>query len=276
MRRMAQKGVARAGRAPAARDRLLFRLYRDEQEPVDRDELVRRFMPLARQVAARYAGGNEPYDDLLQVASLALVRAIDRFDPGRGVAFSSYALPTIRGEIKRHYRDKTWAVRVPRDLQELAVAANAERERLSTVLGRSATTRELSERLEISEDTLLDALRAGDAHDATSLEVKRGDDESQLRLCDTLAYDERGYDLADARASLERLLATVCRRDREILRLRFEEDLTQREIGQRTGLSQMHVSRILRGVIAHLAEAAEALTTVQAPEPPQPGTVRAG
>jgi RNA polymerase sigma-B factor len=276
MRRMAQKGVARAGRAPAARDRLLFRLYRDEEEPVDRDDLVRRFMPLARQVAARYAGGNEPYDDLLQVASLALVRAIDRFDPGRGVAFSSYALPTIRGEIKRHYRDKTWAVRVPRDLQELAVAANAERERLSTALGRSATTRELSERLKISEDTLRDALCAGDAHDATSLEVTRGGDESELRLCDTLAYDERGYDLADTRASLDRLLRTVCRRDREILRLRFEEDLTQREIGERTGLSQMHVSRILRGAIAQLAEAAEALTTAQAPEPPQPGTLRAG
>ena len=105
LRRLVRRGVARAGRAPAARDRLLFRRYRDAADPVDRDEMVRRFMPLARQLAARYAGGDEPYDDLLQVACLALVRAIDRFDPDRGVAFSSYAVPTIRGEIKRHYRD---------------------------------------------------------------------------------------------------------------------------------------------------------------------------
>jgi RNA polymerase sigma-B factor len=256
---MVRGGVARAGLAPAARDRLLFRRYRDAADPIDRDEMVRRFMPLARQLAARFAGGTEPYDDLLQVACLALVRAIDRFDPGRGVAFSSYAVPTICGELKRHYRDRTWAVRVPRDLQELAVAVTAERERLTAELGRSPTARDLAEHLHVSERALLDAVRAGDAHDAMSLELPRGDDDSELTLGDVLAYHERGYDVADARASLHRLLRTLCRRDREVLRLRFEEDLTQREIGLRIGLSQMHVSRIIRGAIEELGEAAEAL-----------------
>jgi RNA polymerase sigma-B factor len=259
LRRIVRRGVARAGRSPAARDRLLFRRYRDAADPVDRDELVRRFMPLARQLAARYAGGDEPYDDLLQVACLALVRAIDRFDPERGVAFSSYAVPTIRGEIKRHYRDRTWAVRVPRDLQERAVAATAERERLTADLGRSPTVRELAARLDVSECALLDAVRAGDAYDAMSLDLARGEDDSEITLGDALPYHERGYDVADARASLDRLLGTLCWRDREVLRLRFEEDLTQREIGRRIGISQMHVSRIIRGAIEELAEAADAL-----------------
>ena len=263
--RVVRRGVARAGRAPAARDRLLFRRYRDETDPVDRDELVRRFMPLARQIAARYAGGNEPYDDLLQVASLALVRAIDRFDPSRGVAFSSYAVPTIRGEIKRHYRDKTWAVHVPRDLRELAVAVTAERDRLSTDLGRSPSARELSDHLDISECTLVDALCAGNAHDAASLEVTRSEDDSEVTLGDTLPYHEFGYELADARASLDRLLRTLCWRDREVLRLRFEEDLTQREVGLRMGISQMHVSRIIRGAVAELGETAERLEAGREP-----------
>jgi RNA polymerase sigma-B factor len=256
--RIMQRGVARAGRAPAARDRLLFLRYRDRKDPVDREDMVRRYMPLATQAARRYAGGSEPYEDLLQVACLALVRAIDRFDPGRGVAFSSFAVPTISGEIKRHYRDRTWAVRVPRQLQDLAVAATTERERLSAELGRSPTARELAERLDISECTLAEALCAGDAYDATSLEVPRSDTGSELPLRDTLPYHERGYDRADDREQVARLLRTLSWRDREIVRMRFEEDLTQREIGQRVGVSQMHVSRILREAIAALAETAKA------------------
>ena len=235
--RIVRGGVARAGRAPAARDRLLFRRYRDADDPVDRDELVRRFMPLARQLAARYAGGGEPYDDLLQVACLALVRAIDRFDPDRGVAFSSFAVPTIRGEIKRHYRDRTWVVRVPR---------------------------ELAERLNVSESAVHQAVLAGHAHSAMSLEVPRGEDDAELTLGETIQCHERGYDVADARASLDWLLGTLCRRDREVLRLRFEEDLTQREIGLRIGVSQMHVSRIIRGAIEELGETAERLAPASA------------
>jgi RNA polymerase sigma-B factor len=262
--RMARLGVARAGRSPAARDRLLFHRYRDDADPVDREDLVRRYMPLARRVAACYAGGSEPYDDLLQVACVALVRAIDRFDPTRGVAFSSYAVPTIRGELRRHYRDSTWAVRVPRGLKERAMAVTAERERLGTELGRSPTVRELAERLHISEHELCDAQCAGNAHAVTSLEAPRSADDPELTLGDILPYDEPGYDRADARVSLEHLLDTLCWRDREVLRLRFEEDLTQREIGHRVGLSQMHVSRIIRGAIAELAEAAQALAPAEA------------
>jgi RNA polymerase sigma-B factor len=273
---MSRRGVARAGRTPAARDRLLFRRYRDETDPVDRDDVVQRFMPLARQVAARYAGGNEPFDDLLQVACLALVRAIDRFDPSRGVAFSSYVVPTMRGEIKRHYRDKTWAVRVPRDLQDLAMAVSAERERMCRKLCRYPTARELCEQMDISECELIDALCARNAWDATSLDAPCGDDDSELTLRDTLAYDERGYDLADARASIDRLAQALCRRDREVLRLRFEEDLTQREIGERLGLSQMHVSRILRSIISKLGETAAAVSEGQAPEPRAPDAAPVG
>ena len=259
MRRRTRRGVARAGPAPAARDRLLFRRYRDERDPIDRDELLRRFMPLARQIASDYAGGTEPYDDLLQVACLALVRAIDRFDPGRGAAFSSYAVPTIRGELKRHFRDKTWAVRVPRNLQELAISAGRARDCLSATLGRAPTAPELSAHLNVDEGALLEALRAGAAHTAASLELPRSEQEPELTLGDSLPYHERGYEVVDARVSLEHLLCTLSRRDREILRLWFEEDLTQREIGARVGLSQMHVSRIIRGAVGQLGEAAEAL-----------------
>jgi RNA polymerase sigma-B factor len=250
---------------PAARDCRLFRRYRDETDPVDREELVHRFLPLARRLATRYAGGTEPFDDLLQVACMALVRAIDRFDPSRNVAFSTYAVPTICGELKRHYRDKTWAVRVPRDLQDLAGAVAAERERLIVQLGHLPTARELSEHFGISEEAVVDAVCAGEAYEATSLEAPRGGDDLDLTLGDSLPYYEGGYDLADTRVSLDRLLRTLSRRDREILRLRFEEDLTQREIGRRLGVSQMHVSRLLRAAIDELGETAETLTAGRAP-----------
>ncbi|HEX6024763.1 MAG TPA: sigma-70 family RNA polymerase sigma factor [Solirubrobacter sp.] len=263
LRRVIRSGV-RGGAAPAARDRLLFRRYRDAADPLDRDELVRRFMPLAQQLAARYAGGDEPYDDLLQVASLALVRAIDRFDPDRGVAFSSYAVPTICGEIKHHFRDATWAVRVPRDLRQLAVAATAERERLTVELGRSPTVRELAECMHASERALDDAVRAGNAYETVSLELPQSEHDAELTLGDKLPYHEHGYDVADARASLDRLLRTLGGRDREVLRMRFEEDLTLQEIGRRVGLSAMHVSRIIRAAIEQLSETAEGFARASA------------
>jgi RNA polymerase sigma-B factor len=248
--------TARPGRDHAARDGLLFRRYRNRADASARETLVRRYLPLARHIAARFDGRGEPFEDLVQVASLALVGAIDRFDPDRGVAFTSFAVPTISGELKRHYRDKTWAVHVPRNLQDLALAARAARERLSVDLGRSPTVRELARHLDIDEHLMLDALLAGNAYTATSLETPVQDAGSIHALGDTLSYHERGYDLADERASLERLLGTLPSRDRAVVRLRFEEDLTQREIGERVGISQMHVSRVLRAAIAALAEAA--------------------
>jgi RNA polymerase sigma-B factor len=234
----------------------LFRRYRHGADPADREAIVRQYLPLARHLAAEFCSGGEPYDDLVQVASLALVRAIDRFDPTRGTAFSTFAVPTIRGELKRHYRDATWAVRVPRRLQDLAVAATSARERLSIDLGRSATVRELAEFMAISECAALEALRAGDAHSAASLDGCRGWAEPGLPLRDTLPYYEQGYELADERAALDDLLDTLTWREREVLRLRYEEDLTQRQIGRRIGISQMQVSRILRDAIAALAATA--------------------
>jgi RNA polymerase sigma-B factor len=252
-----RRGVARAGRLPAARDRLLFRRYRDGADPFDREELMRCFLPLARHTAARYGHAGEPYDDLLQVACLALLRAIDRFDPSRGVAFSSYALPTMSGEIKRHYRDRTWAMRVPRPLQELAMTVPRETERMRGELGRAPTVCELCARLDISERELADALGAGAACDPVSLDRPRGDDASDPTLGEVVAYHEPGYEWADARASLDQLLARLSERDRELVRLRYEEDLTQREIGRRTGLSQVQVSRLLDRIVGELSEAAD-------------------
>jgi RNA polymerase sigma-B factor len=248
--------TARPGHDRAARDRLLFRRYRNRADASARETLVRCYLPLARHIAARFRGRGEPFEDLVQVASLALVRAVDRFDPDRGAAFSSFAVPTISGELKRHYRDKTWAVRVPRSLQNLAVAVMATRECLSVDLGRCPTLCELARHLDIDEHLLLDALLASDAQTATSLETPVQGAGSIHALGDTLSYHERGYDLADERASLERLLDTLISRDREIVRLRFDEDLTQRQIGERMGISQMQVSRLLRAAIAALAEAA--------------------
>jgi RNA polymerase sigma-B factor len=249
----------------AARDGALFRRYRNVADPVDRETLVVRFLPLARQMAARYSGGNEPYEDLLQVASLALIRAIDRFDPDRCVAFSSYAIPTIVGEIKRHYRDKTWAVRVPRDLQELALAVDRAADRLATDLGRTPSVREIAAVVAESEEAVMEALTAMHAHHAASLDAARTDD-SELAIRDTLKYHERGYDVAEERELIDHLVGTLSQRDREVLRLRFEEDLTQREIGERIGVSQMHVSRILRHALQAVSRAAGQLTDAQQPQ----------
>jgi RNA polymerase sigma-B factor len=261
IRQPPRPGVARAGRAPAARDHLLFRRYRDHADPLDREELVRRFLPLARRIAARYVRGSEPFDDLLQVACLGLVRAIDRFDPSRGVAFSSYALPAMCGEIKRHYRDRTWVIRVPRDLQELALTIPREMERMRSELGRTPTVRELCARLDISERELADAVAAGAACDPTSLDGSRRGDDPELTLADVVPYDEPGYAWADDRAALEQLLRRLSLRDRELVRLRYEEDLTQGEIGRRVGLSRMQVSRMLHRIVGELCEAADGAAT---------------
>ena len=241
------------GVSPAFRDRLLFARYRDPSDRVDREALVERFLPLARQSARRFSGGSEPYDDLLQVASVALMRAIDRFDPERHVAFSSYAMPTIAGEIKRYYRDRTWAVRVPRNLQELARRVEDAREGLTGSLGRSPSTKDLAEAVDAPEEDVLEAQVVLGAYTASSLDFPRdsqGRSEEVIR--DTLRYDETGYDRAEQRAVVERLLARLTRREREVVRLRFEEDLSQREIGERIGVSQMQVSRTLRGALLRL------------------------
>jgi RNA polymerase sigma-B factor len=234
-------------------DRALFERYLDRRDPVDRELLVERFLPLARQLARRYERPEEPFDDLFQVACLGLVKAIDRFDLSRDVAFSSYAVPTILGEIKRYFRDRTWSVRVPRDLQELALRVDRKVSELSTDLRRAPTVPEIAEAVGIEEEDVLEALEASGAYRATSLSTPRGnEDEAGETLGDTVGTAEEGFGLAEDRATLEQLMRAITPREREVLRLRFEEDLTQAEIGERIGVSQMQVSRIIRQSIARL------------------------
>src|SRR6476469_8497783 len=246
-------GRVRVGDGRAEQDRALFARYLDQRDPVDREMLVERFLPLARQLARRYQRPDEPFDDLFQVACLGLVNAIDRFDPSRDVAFSSYAVPTILGEIKRYFRDRTWSVRVPRDLQELALRVDRKVSELSTDLRRQPTVSEIAEAVGIEEEDVLEALEASGAYRATSLSTPRGnDDEAGETLGDTVGTSEEGFGLAESRATLEQLMRAVTPHEREVLRLRFEEDLTQAEIGERIGVSQMQVSRIIRQSIARL------------------------
>jgi RNA polymerase sigma-B factor len=239
----------------AREDKQLFARYLETRDPAAREALVERFLPLARQLARRYQRADEPLDDLIQVASLGLVKAIDRFDSDRQVAFSSYAVPTILGEIKRHFRDRTWSVRVPRDLQELSLKVDRTVVAMAKQLQRSPTVPELAQKLEVTEEQVLEAMEASGAYRATSLSAPRGDDPGET-LADTFGADEQGYDLAENRATLDRLLQTVTPREREVLRLRFEEDLTQAEIGERIGVSQMQVSRLIRQAVSRLRAAA--------------------
>jgi RNA polymerase sigma-B factor len=250
-------GVA-VGRAErAVEDRRLLERYRHEADPAAREALVERFLPLARQLARRYQRAGEPLDDLIQVASLGLLKAIDRFDPARETAFSSFAVPTILGELKRHFRDKGWSVRVPRDLQELAVKVDRVGGDMGRTLGRAPTTDELAGQLGVSHEQVLEAREAAGAYRAVSLDRPRGDEEDEGELGDALGTEDHGFAVAEDAATVERLMRVLTEREREVLRLRFEEDLTQSEIGIRVGVSQMHVSRLIRQSVARLRATAE-------------------
>jgi RNA polymerase sigma-B factor len=244
--------------ARSQEERLLFLRLAQSRDPALREMLVERYLPLARQLARRYQRPDESIDDLVQVASLGLVKAIDRFDAGREVAFSSYAVPTILGEIKRHFRDRTWSVRVPRDLQEMALRVERAVGELTRDLHRSPSVDELADRVGISAEQALDALQAASAYHATSLDTPRGTDADPTgeTLADTIGGDEDGYDRAEERATIDQLMRTITPRERQVLRLRFEEDLTQAEIGEIIGVSQMQVSRLIRQSVSRLRLAA--------------------
>ena len=241
-----------------ARERHLFARYRSHHDLTARDELVERFLPLATRLAQRYRRSAEPLEDLVQVASLGLLKAIDRFDPARGTAFSSFAVPTIAGELKRHFRDKGWAVKVPRDLQELAQRVIRTTDHLTHELGRAPTVSEIADELGITLEQVLEAREAAAAHRTESLDRPRGDDQDTTLVADTLGALEPGYRQAEQSATLEAMMSVLTDREREILRLRFAEDLTQSEIGQRVGVSQMHVSRLLRKAVSQLRQSAQA------------------
>src|SRR5919198_217448 len=203
-----------------AGERRLLELYARDRSPTVREELVDRFMPLARRLAARYAGGAEPFDDLVQVASVGLVKAIDRFDPERGTAFSTFAVPTILGELKRHFRDRGWSVHVPRDVQERILKVERAMAELPAKLGHSTT---------------------GD-----------GDEPGPLR--DRIGAEDLAFDTVEYGEAIGPVLDEISDRDRTVLHLRFVEDMTQSEIAEQVGVSQMHVSRILRATIEKLRQ----------------------
>jgi len=232
---------------------LLIRLH-DEGDASVREELVERFLPLARQLARRYQRHNEPLDDLMQVASMGLVKAIDRFDPSRGTAFSTYAVPTILGELKRYFRDSGWAVHVPRGMQERVMKLDQASQELHRKLGRSPSASELADELRLTSEEVLEAMEASSAYDAISLEEQRGSerDSQEPTYADSLGMEEERYELVEYGATIAPTMKALTERERLILHLRFVEDLTQSEIADRIGVSQMHVSRLIRRALARL------------------------
>ena len=241
-----------------AADRELLVRYQRDGDTAARDELVRRLMPLARRTARRYRRGGEPLDDLLQVAVLGLVKAIDRFDPERGSAFSSYAVPTMLGELKRHFRDNGWALHVPRGMQERVLAVEHVLAELAAQGARTVTIPDVAARCGLSPEEVLEALEASSAHDAVSLDAHRfGDGSDGSAYADVVGEVDGRYELVEYQATIGPALRALAQRDRQVLQLRFGEDLTQAEIAGRMGISQMHVSRLLRRSLERLRVVAE-------------------
>jgi RNA polymerase sigma-B factor len=240
-------------------ERLLLVRYHELGDLAAREELVERFLPLARDLALRYTYTDEPFDDLLQVASLGLIKAIDRFEPGRGTKFTSYAAPTILGELKRHFRDKGWSLHVPRDLQERTLAVSRATEALSKELGRSPKVREVAEQLGCSVEQVLEAQEAAASYEAASLDAPAArDDDESASLVDLLGREDSAYELVEDREAIASTWHSLPEVERKVVELRFMHDLTQREIGEQIGYSQMHVSRLLRRALTRLERAAAA------------------
>jgi RNA polymerase sigma-B factor len=236
----------------------LFHRWCTHRDRRARDELVQRFLPLARKLAHRYRGAHEPIEDLFQVASLGLVKAVDRFDMSRGTAFSSFAVPTILGELKRYFRDCGWSVHVPRGAQEQALKVEEAQQTLTIKRGRPPTVPELAEYLELSVQDVLEALETAGAHHAASLDAPHADDDGGTGTLGSLfgAEDER-YGLVEDGLTITAAARQLPLHERRVLQLRFLEDLTQTQIADRIGVSQMQVSRILRRALARLNEYAD-------------------
>jgi RNA polymerase sigma-B factor len=220
---------------------------------------VRRYLPFARSMALRYRGGSEPTDDLIQVANLGLVHAIDRFDPERGIPFVAFAAPTVLGELRRHFRDRVWNLRLPRGLQERVAKVDEAVTKLTGELERSPTMREIAMRLKISEEEVLEAFAANDARRTMSFDQPlSGGDVEDATVGDRVGSEELGFETVEQRALIAAGLPVLTEREITVLRLRFVEDMTQSQIAERIGHSQMHVSRILRAALERLREAVEA------------------
>ncbi|MFI7428157.1 SigB/SigF/SigG family RNA polymerase sigma factor [Micromonospora sp. NPDC049836] len=222
------------------------------ERPALRNQVIEAWLPLANHLAARYSGRGEPTGDLAQTAALGLIKAVDRFDASRGVDFAGFAIPTILGEIKRHFRDRTWNIRVPRRLQELRLRISEANGTLTQTLNRAPTVADIAAHLDITEEEVLEGLEGARAYNAVSLSTPIGDGESATELGDTLGAEDNEYELAELRASLGPALATLDEREQKILTLRFYGNLTQSEIAARVGVSQMHVSRLLARALTKL------------------------
>ena len=249
-----------ATRAPSARDTALRARFARAQagDRRAREELIVELLPLARRMARRYHRSSESFDDLLQVANLGLVNAVDRFDPDRGVAFSSFAVPTILGELRRHFRDTGWSVRVPRALHERALRVERVTGELEVRRGRSVTAEEVAGELGLSLEETLEAMEAGQAYGALSMDAPiRSEDGSHESLIDRLGDEDEALTLVEDRATVATAMGQLPVRDRRVLAMRFRQELTQTQIAERVGVSQMQVSRIIRRSLARLRDLAE-------------------
>ena len=235
-------------------DDTLFREFVDTRDRRVRNAIVERHLGLAAHIAKRYGGKASGDDDLRQVAMLGLVKAVDRFDPDHGAAFSSFAGTTIEGELKRHFRDRTWTVRVPRSAKELHLAVRRATDELAQQLGRSPNVDELAQQLGIERDEVLRGLAASAAYSVGTLDGSTNDDDQAPDRQRALADDDTGYEHSDDRDAVVQLLQRLPEREREIVMLRFFEELSQAEIAERVGLSQMHVSRLLRQSFEQMRE----------------------
>jgi RNA polymerase sigma-B factor len=234
-------------------DRELLRRYHEQGDVSAREQLVERHLPLVRSLARRYAGRGESLEDIEQVGAIGLIKAIDRYELARDVALTTYATPNVVGEIKRHFRDRGWTIRIPRALQELNVKMSGAVERLTVSLGRSPTISELATELDATPEQVLEAVEAGSAYSPVSLSASPGT-EDDLDLMEVIGEEDSGFARTDDRASLEPALGELPERERRILRMRFEEGLTQTQIAERVGLSQMHVSRLIRRSLEDMRE----------------------
>jgi RNA polymerase sigma-B factor len=241
-----------------ARETALWARFVESRDPATREELVRRYLPFAKSLTRRYRAANESFEDLLQVASLGLVNAIDRFDPDRGIPFTAFASPTILGELKRHFRDRVWTVRVPRGLHDRIAEVSKAIGELTEQLQRSPSVTEIAERLEIEETDVLEVLEAN--HNRRPLSLDRpasSEDPDETPAAEWIGTEDEGYELVEGKVALDAALPHLDERERLVLRLRFVEDMTQSQIAERIGHSQMHVSRILRRTLQRIREQIE-------------------
>jgi len=244
--------------------RPLFIRWQRHGDAAAREALVQRYMPLARSLTRRYGRSSEPFEDLLQVASLGLLKAIDRYDVERGHPFQSFAVPTILGEMRRYFRDSGWAIHVPRGAQERALKVRDAQERIANECGHSPSVGQLAQYLELDAEDVIDALHAIQAYETVSLDAPRpGADDDTAAYGDSIGSEDERYELVELDATLAAVLGRIPPRERLILNMRYVQDLTQTEIAERVGISQMQVSRLLRRSLDQLRSLTQAPAAVR-------------